>query len=466
MKIKHLFLIAFCALLAANCTHKTTTTSKKDETAMNAKPLPAPEWAKNTNIYEVNIRQYTKEGSFKAFEKELPRLHKMGVDVLWFMPIQPIGVKKRKGTLGSYYSISDYKAVNPEFGTLADFKSVVAKAHSLGMKVMLDWVANHTSWDHVWIEKHPDWFTQKNGQIIAPVPEWEDVADLNYNSKEMRHAMVDALQYWVKECDIDGYRCDMAMMVPLNFWEDDVRPYLDKTKNLLWLAEAEGPEFHKKAFHITYGWDWHHLFNDMAQGKKKIADLDALMAAEKAKYPANSWRLQFTSNHDENSWNGSEQERMGGAYRTFAVLAATLPGVPLMYSGQETGLLNRKLKFFDKDEIPWGVCVLNDFYKKLWALKKNNSAMTNAAAEGNFTRLKTNHDDVVYAFSRQKGKDKVVVIANISASRLDVTLSDDLSGDYQDALTGYIRFLKPNSQITLKAYETAVLEKKAMNHQE
>lgn len=459
MKINVLGSLLVLSLLWVTCGVKQKAISPTKKEMTSIKTLPPPDWAKSCTIYEVNLRQYSKAGTFKAFEKELPRLQKMGVNVVWFMPIQPIGVKNRKGTLGSYYSISDYTAVNPEFGNLDDFKRVVEKAHSLGMKVMLDWVANHTAWDHVWITKHPEWFTQKDGKIVAPVADWADVADLNYDNKEMRHAMVEALQYWVKTCDIDGYRCDMAMMVPLDFWENDVRAALDKTKQLLWLAEAEGAEFHKKAFHITYGWEWHHLFNDIAQGRKKAPDLDALLEAEKAKYPANSWRLQFTSNHDENTWSKSETERMPTSYRTFAVLAATLPGVPLVYSGQESAS-PKTLKFFERDPIDWGVYVLNDFYTKLLHLKANNAALWNGENGGDFHKINTNHGDVVYAFTREKGDKKVVVIANLSGSRLDIALLENQAGDYQNALTFAIKTLKQNDQITLNAWDVLVLDKK------
>jgi 1,4-alpha-glucan branching enzyme len=459
------FLAAFAATLAA-CTPKaaptaavTTKPTEKPKMEEN-KTLPAPEWAKNCVIYEVNVRQFSKEGNFKAVETQIPRLKNMGVDVLWFMPIQPIGVKGRKGTLGSYYSISDYTGINPEFGTLADFKALCDAAHKNGMKVMIDWVANHTSFDNVWIDKHPEWYTQKDGKIIPPVDDWTDVADLNYDNKFMRKAQVDALKYWIKECKLDGYRCDVAMMVPLEFWDVDVRPTLDKEANLLWLAEAEGPEFHKKAFHITYGWEWHHLYNGIAQGKKKVSDLDALIKAESEKYGADEMRLQFTSNHDENSWNGTETERMGRGAQTFAVLSTMLPGVPLIYNGQEAPL-QRRLKFFEKDPIGWNKYAFAGFYKKMYDLKHRNKALWNGSHGGKLEKLATNHDDAAFAFTREKDGDKIITICNLSATDLDVNINDArLKGDYTEIFTNQKRTLKDKEQFTLKAWSYVVLSNK------
>ena len=427
--------------VASGCAPKTTKTPSLTNSPSNnmttaatqAAPNTAPSWIQRANIYEVNVRQYTPEGTFKAFEKHLPRLKAMGVDVLWLMPIQPIGKKNRKGSLGSYYAVQDYKGVNPEFGNLDDFKHLVKAAHEQGMHLIIDWVANHTAWDNVWIDKHPDWYTQKDGKIVAPVDDWTDVADLNYDNKAMRKAMVDALEYWVREADIDGYRCDVAMMVPMDFWEQDVRAHLDKAvKPLFWLCEAEGPEFHKAAFHASYAWDAHHLFNDIAQGKKNAHELDGFLAREREKYPTNALRMQFTSNHDENTWNGTEYERMGDAAQVFAVLAATFNGIPLVYSGQEAKL-DHRLKFFDKDEIKWNNTPLADFYRRLLTLKHDNKALENAPAAGSFTKVKTEADDAVYAFVREKDHNRVLVVLNLSAQAHDVHLSSAaVAGKWND----------------------------------
>jgi glycosidase len=308
-----------------------------------------PEWSRNATIYEVNIRQFTLEGTFNAFSEQIPRLKKMGIDILWLMPVAPIGEKNRKGSLGSYYSVRDYKAINPEFGTLDDFKKVVEKAHQEGMKVIIDWVANHTSWDNPWITEHPDWYTKDSlGNMISPY-DWTDVVQLDYTKKDVWNGMVDVLKYWIRETDIDGYRCDVAWKVPVEFW-DFARTELDKVKPVFMLAEAEIPQYHTRAFDMTYAWELHHLLNSIAQGKKNVRSLDSLLIRQDTLFPADAYRMLFTSNHDENSHKGTEFERMGEGSICMAVLTATLPGMPLLYSGQESAF-NKRLRFYDKDTI-------------------------------------------------------------------------------------------------------------------
>ena len=267
-----------------------------------------PEWAKSASIYEVNTRQYTPEGTFKAFQKELPRLKEMGVDILWMMPINPIGVKNRKGTLGSYYSIKDYKAINPEFGTESDFKNLVTEAHKLGMHVIIDWVANHTSWDNVWMKNHSDWYTKDSlGNIIRPAgTDWDDTADLNYSNPELRRAMIDAMSYWVKNADIDGFRCDVAGMIPLSFWIH-ARKAIDEIKpGCFFLAEDGEPAIHK-AFDMTYDWPLKDIINDIAKGKKNANDLIKHFESESKRFQPEDLRMQFTTNHDENTWSGDRK---------------------------------------------------------------------------------------------------------------------------------------------------------------
>ena len=297
-----------------------------------------PEWTADAVIYEVNVRQYTKEGTFKAFEEHLPRLQELGVDILWFMPVYPIGEVERKGELGSYYSIRDYKAVNPEFGDIDDFRSVVDKAHELGFKVILDWVANHTSRDHAWISEHPDWYVMDDstGTPVAPF-DWTDVAELNYDNADMRAAMLDAMTYWVSEVGVDGFRCDVAHEVPVDFWNDAVASLRQVRPDLFMLAESEEPALMTDAFDAYYGWSNHAYMNRLAQGKATAAEYAAYRVEHEGKLPVESIEMNFTSNHDENSWNGTEFERMGEAARQMAALTFAEPGMPLIYSGQEVG---------------------------------------------------------------------------------------------------------------------------------
>ncbi|HBF21350.1 MAG: alpha-amylase [Owenweeksia sp.] len=377
--------------------------------------LEHPAWSKHSSIYEVNIRQYTPEGTFNAFKEHLPHLKELGVEILWIMPVQPIGEKNRKGKLGSYYSIKDYTAVNPEFGTMEDFKGLVNEAHDMGFKVILDWVGNHSAWDHPWMEQHPDWYTRNDsGKVIPPVEDWFDVADLNYEAPGMQEEMMNALKFWVKEADVDGYRCDVAMMVPMDFW-NRARKSLDSIKPVFMLAEAEGPEFHEQAFDMTYGWEFHHIMNQIAKGEEPVSALDTYLIKMDTLYPESAYRMYFTTNHDENSWNGTIGERMGANHKNFFVLATTFPyGMPLIYSGQEAGL-NKRLSFFDKDTINWEQdTVLFDFYQQMIRLKSDHEALANGADQGDFERIATDDASKMYAYVRSKGNDKMLVILNFS----------------------------------------------------
>jgi glycosidase len=315
-------------------------------------------WATDAKVYEVNIRQYTPEGTFRAFEAHLPRLRKLGVNTLWIMPISPIGVTERKGTLGSYYSIRDYKGINSEFGTMTDFKHLVATAHAMGFKVMLDWVANHTARDHPWIAEHPDWYVKdKDGNIGGytfmggdGIEEWSDVSQLDYRQTGVRDAMIDAMMFWVEEAGIDGFRCDVAGLVPIDFWQT-ARAKIDAIKPLLWLAEWNDPKMHQ-AFDVSYHWEVSNIFQDINKGKASAATLVDFYRKGDPRFPAGALRMNFTSNHDYNSWHGTDHELYGPGFEAYAVLAATLPGIPLVYSGQEAGL-NKRLAFFEKDRIDW-----------------------------------------------------------------------------------------------------------------
>lgn len=391
-----------------------------------------PDWVKNSVLYEVNIRQYTPEGTFKAFEAHLPRLKELGVDILWIMPINPISVKNRKGSLGSYYSVKDYKAVNPEFGTMADFKELVNKAHELGLKVIVDWVANHTGWDNQWITDHPEWYTKDSlGNIIPPNPDWADIADLNFDSQPMRHAMIDAMKFWVKEANIDGYRCDVAWGVPQDFWEAATAS-LDSIKPVYMLAEDEDhPDFLKKAFESNYSWKLHHLLNEVAQGKKTAADIQKYYTDSVSKYAAGSFPMLFITNHDENSWAGSEYERMGDAVKALATFTFATEGIPLLYSGQEAGL-KKRLLFFEKDTINWKNLEMQKFYKQLVDLKKDNPALWNGAFGAPIKFIETSAPLQILAFEREKDKNRVVAVFNFSPNPSQVSVKIKEPGEYLD----------------------------------
>lgn len=425
---------------------------------INAQTFQPPEWSYNKTIYEVNIRQFTEEGNFKAFEKHLPRLKELGADILWFMPIHPIGEKNRKGTLGSYYSVKDYKDINPEFGTFDDFKSLVKLIHKMGMYVIIDWVANHTAWDHSWIEERPEFYTTDSaGNIIPPNPDWSDVADLNFDNKDLRAEMIDALKFWVEECDVDGYRCDVAGMVPIEFWIE-ARTELEKIKNVFMLAEWDTPEVHL-AFDMTYDWDLHHILNGIVKEEKTAADLIEHLKKNEEEFPANAFRMQFTSNHDENSWNGTVFERLGDGVEAFAVLTCLIPDMPLVYTGQEAGN-DKRLSFFEKDLVEWKEYKLFDIYSKLFKLKKSNSALLNGERGGEMVYLTSNDEKNILAFSRSSGKDKVVGVFNLSGDAAEFEISGDtLPGSYKNYFTGKLESFTSKESFKLYPWEYRVYTK-------
>ena len=399
--MKNLFLVSLSILLFSCSNQSNNKVSQETDV-----------WHKNATIYEVNVRQFTPEGTFNAFLPHIDRIHNMGIDILWFMPIHPIGEVNRKGGLGSYYSVKDYKGVNPEHGTLADFRAVVDKAHSLGMKVIIDWVANHSAFDNHWAV-NKDWYTLDSlGNLQPPQgTDWWDVADLNYDNNDMRLAMIEAMQYWVEEFDIDGFRCDVASWVPNDFWKQAIDS-LNLIKPMFMLAEGEEPSLHQAGFQMTYTWEYMHITNEIAQGKMTFKDLDDLMAKEDTNYSQDAYRLYFTTNHDENSWKGDVFERYGNTHLLQAILAFTIDGMPLLYSGQEAGL-NKRLAFFEKDTIEWGDYAYADFYSSLLKLNKSHRALWNGKYGGKFSKIEMDDSDL-YCYKRVVGEDKVMVFLNFS----------------------------------------------------
>lgn len=333
------------------------------------------DWSYNLSVYEVNVRQYTAAGTFAAFETHLDRLQEMGAGILWFMPIHPIGQRNRLGSLGSYYSVRDYLGVNPEFGTLDDFKMLVQKIHDRGMYVIMDWVANHTSWDNPLTIEHPEWYVKDaNGNFIPPPgTNWSDVIELNFAQQGLRNYMINAMKFWVEEVGVDGFRCDAVSFVPQDFWREAITQLKAVKPDIFMLAEGDGRAWHDAGFDMTFAWGLYGFGNGVL---KRIVDrvdnavsLNGYATAERTNYPASAYRLYFTSNHDENSWHGTTAELFGDAAEMFAVLTATFNGLPLIYSGQEAGL-DKRLRFFDKDQILWRDHPNADLYKTLLHLKR------------------------------------------------------------------------------------------------
>ncbi|KQT18153.1 alpha-amlyase [Chryseobacterium sp. Leaf404] len=377
--------------------------------------ITAPDWVKNAVLYEVNIRQFSEQGNFREVEKQLGRLKKMGIDIIWLMPVHPIGVVNRKGSLGSYYSVKDYYGVNPEFGNEEDFKSLIKAIHQQGMYVILDWVANHTSWDNPLVDEHPDWYrkSRKNTFQSTRWRDYDDIIEFDYQNAALREYMTEALKYWVQEFDIDGYRCDIASFVPIDFWEN-ARTELDAIKPVFMLAEAEDKDLHKRAFDATYNWTLWNILHQISREETNVKTLaEAYLAEHVSIFPKEGIRMNFVDNHDKNSWEGDQYSNFGDALKAVSVFTAMMDGIPLIYSGQEAGL-NRSLEFFEKDPIEWKSHENEDLYKTLFTLKHQNQALWNGPHGGEMVRIMNDKMEQVMSFVREKNGDKVLVFINFS----------------------------------------------------
>jgi glycosidase len=418
-------------------------------------------------LYEANIRQYSPEGTFNAFAKDLPKLSELGVKFLWLMPINPISTTKSKGPLGSYYAVSDYTGVNPEFGTLEDLKSLVDQAHKLGIYVMLDWVPGHTGWDNHWIKDHPDYYLQNDaGEIIDPINPftgesfgWTDVADLNYENMEMRQAMRDAMVYWVKEVNIDGYRVDQAYAVPMEFYKKTFAA-LREVKPVFLLAETDinhpgGIEM-VDLFDASYDWPGHHLLKDIVHGKKNVSDWDTHIDNLLKNYNDRNILVNFISNHDENSWNGTVEESFGKATDAALALDYMSPGMPLIYSGMEYDL-NKRLLFFEKDSFPKVAGKTFKFLEKLGGLKQKHAALNSGENRGLYSRITTSRDQNVLAFERSKQGDTVVFIANMSNEHVGFT--SPYNGTFKRYQDGKVKVLSDTYEYRMSPWEFWILSK-------
>lgn len=432
-----------------------------------------PNWAQNAVVYEVNVRQFSESGNISGVTQQLERLKSLGVDILWLMPLHPIGVEKRKGTLGSYYSVKDYKAFNPEFGTEMDFQFFVKKAHDLGFKVIIDWVANHTAWDHEWVKKNPDWYERDAAGKIQTPYDWTDVAKLNYSSKPMRAAMTDAMKHWITKYDIDGFRCDVAFLVPVGFWNEN-RKALEKIKPMYMLAEMEAnndinkipAEYYASAFNASYAWTFMGASADLVARKKSVTEFKSIMQKNYAELPSSMHKLFFLTNHDENTWNATINERYGENWKAIAALVYTLPqSLPLMYTGEEAGLA-RRLKFFDKDPIKvteWSDTSRYAFYRNLIQLHHTHPALKNNQAGSKFEEfnLIDENTGLVYGYKRTLGKSEVIVFINLSEefSHFNINGQKFDINNYQSITSSGIEEFQFNDQIELPPFSFFILHK-------
>lgn len=422
--------------------------------------LHHPEWTKNATIYELNTRQFSAEGTFRAAEKQLPRLKALGVDIVWLMPVNPIGEQNRKGTLGSPYSVRDYYGVNPEFGTLADLKHFVATAHSLRLHVILDWVANHTAWDNPMAQAHPDWYQHDWRGHFRPTPwfDWADIINLDYHSPGLRKYMTEAMKYWVREVDFDGFRCDVAGFVPVDFW-NNVRRELDAIKPVFMLGEWESRDLHAAAFDMTYAWSWYEAMHNIAKGKADVGALYNYYAWNEGFYPPDCYRMNFVSNHDKNSWDGTAFEQFGNALPAAMVLSVVADGMPLIYNGQEAGNTKR-LQFFEKDPIQWKEHPNGELYRKLFALKHANTALWNGHWGALMVDVPNSDHGNVLSFVRDNGKDKVFAVFNLSAKDRGIELGDGpFPGAYTDFFSGEKVTLTEKQKLDLPAWSYRVFVK-------
>jgi glycosidase len=417
------------------------------------------EWTRNMVLYEINVRQFSKSGTFAGVDSSLTQIKDLGVNVLWFMPVYPIGQVNRKGELGSYYSISDYKGINPEFGNINDFKALVAKAHEMGFHVILDWVGNHTSWDNKMATEHPEWFEKTPaGKFISPF-DWSDVIQLDYKAMPLWDYMIDAMKYWVADVGVDGFRCDFPGLIPEKFWYK-ARTELEAVKPVLLLAEDEEHSYLlNRAFDMNYAWAHHHMMNAVAEGKRKPAALDSLMMAEMKYYPSEAYRLRFLTNHDENSWNGTIKEKMGDAQKAFAAYLFTIPGVPLLYNGQEADL-DKRLEFFKRDPIEWKKSDLRPFYTTLCNLRTSNPVLRHGTEGGSFNMIETSRPKKVIAYSRVKEKSTVLAIINFSKDTATVKLKGAFEGGtYRDVFTGEQVNVQAGKPVSLNSWGYLILTK-------
>lgn len=399
--------------------------------------LTHPEWSRSASIYQVNTRQLTAEGTLAAAAGHLPRIKDLGATIVWLMPVHEIGVRNRKGSLGSPYAVRDYLSVSAELGTVDDLRAFVDRAHELGLRVILDWVANHTAWDNPLVGEHPEWYARDWKGDLQPSPwwDWDDIIDLDFSRPELREYMTAAMAYWVREVGVDGFRCDVAGFVPTDFWVD-TRAVLEEIKPVFLLAEWESRELHDRAFDMTYGWTWHEAMHHIAHGSADVGALRSYYAWNEKAYPADCYRMLFVSNHDKNAWDGTDRELFGDALEATTVLSVVSEGMPLVHNGQEAGG-ERRLAFFERDPIEWVEHPIGDLVRRLLALKTANQALWNGRWGGRMVEVVTDRRDEVIAFVRRRGDHAVTAVLNLSAAPQRVTLVDGpVAGTWTDLETG------------------------------
>ena len=410
LKPGFLWLLMAAALVASSFSSASAQQPAKDVSKFAARP--ARDWVRDGVIYEIYPRDFSQDGDFKGITKQLDRLKELGVTILWLMPIHPIGQEKKKGTIGSPYAVRDYYAINPDYGTKSDLKQLISEAHQRGMKLIIDIVANHTSWDSVMM-KHPDWYQHDaNGRISHP-HDWYDVAKLNYDNPRLREYMTDMLKYWIREFDLDGFRCDVAEDVPTDFWEK-ARVELDRIKpDIFMLAEGHKPDLEVKAFELDYSWPLHSALTNVLQGRSGASDLRDAWQEEFKEWPRRALHLRFSDNHDERR----AIARLGepGALAASAMMF-TLDGVPLIYNGMEVGDTTESgaPALFEKLPIFWSIAERRPefprFYKQIISLRNASAALRRGSLEW----LHNSDEARIVTYARLTDDEKILVAINFS----------------------------------------------------
>ncbi|MDC8830580.1 alpha-amylase family glycosyl hydrolase [Alteromonas gilva] len=397
-----------------------------------------PKWSKNAVIYQVNTRQFSQEGTFKGVTAGLSHIADLGANIVWLMPIHPIGEKHRKGKLGSPYAVKDFRAINPEFGDAASLKELISQAHALGLKVILDWVPNHSAWDNPLVSEHPEWYARDYKGDFRPSPwwDWSDIIEFDYNQPGLRQYMIDAMRYWLEEFDIDGFRCDVAGYVPNDFWHQ-AKAALDAVKTVFMLAEWENRDLHEQAFNMTYAWSWNEALHDIAHGRAPVDRLRKYYSWNERAWPHNAYRMTFVSNHDKNAWDGTQREQFGDCLEAAIVLSVLGEGMPLIHNGQEAGE-SKRLAFFERDPIEWQAeHPIGELYKFLIKLKQRVPALWNGEYGARMLQVPNCKPDQVFSFVRQQQQVKVFVVLNLSAAPVRVTFSESLyHNEYIDVFAG------------------------------
>ena len=423
--------------------------------------LQHPAWSRQAVLYQINTRQFTPEGTFRAAQAQLPRLKAMGVDTLWLMPIHPIGKENRKGTLGSPYSVQDYYAVNPEFGTEADLKAFIDAAHAQGFHVILDLVANHTAWDNKLRTDHPDWYEKSWDGHFRPTPwwDWSDIIDLDWSQPGVREHVGGAMEKWVRDFGVDGFRADVAGYVPVDFWET-MRTRLEAIRPVFMLGEVQQTAYHFGAFDATYAWDWHNTSKNVAQGKGNATSFYGYYAENESLWPREAMRMTYIENHDSNAWEGTMKENYGPALAAMTALSFTGEGIPLVHNGMEACNAKR-LEFFEKDPIDWSqgrTCTYGKLLADLIAFRKANPALDNGQWGAVMQKVETDKPDQLLAWVRQREGNKVLGLFNMSGKPVTAKFADALpAGTYRDFATGDAASFAAGDRVTLAPWTFRLL---------